>query len=381
MEQHKQKKINLTKIVQILNTNKKKIGISTAAITLLAVIYCIFATPIFTAKVLINPPKLSDASTSISGASSMVGGTAPMFSLGGGGFLIQKPDADIVLTILNTNSVRDMIIKKFNLIKYYKAKNIESARGVLSGRVKFLSDFKSGFITINVDDQDPKLATEIANYYTVSLGQFISNLARVKSSNQVTFFAKHIQQVRDDLTASEASLQQFMQQNGVLAGQQAQVMANILTSLEAELVTAQTQLQAMELYASPNNPEYKRLQAKINSIKSQINKISKHDAAEEIIIPAGLAQTLAQKYVNLTREFILRDHIYKVVIRQYEAAKIDAMSQVNPVTVQVIDPAQVPIYKSRPKRALIIMITVLLGSFISAVYFIIRNRKQIFFEK
>jgi uncharacterized protein involved in exopolysaccharide biosynthesis len=373
-----QKEIDLSKVVLVLKEHKKQIGISTGITTLLAILYCIFATPIYTAKTIINPPKLTDAG---SGVSQLLGGMAGL-SLGGGGFLSQKTDADVVIAMLNTNQLKDMVINKFNLIKYYKKKDIELTRKSLNDRVKFIPDMKSGFVEIDVDDKDPKLAANMANYYNIALGQLISNVAYNKSKQKMDFFNQQLASAKKAVNDAQSKLKDFAQKNGIVAGQQSQVIAGLTTQLQAQLVVAQAQLQAMSLYATTDNPDYKEVSAKVDAIRKQLNDISGQQTQssnnpDSLPIPAGLAPELAQQYANLVRDVVLSDEILKVIAKQYEAAKIDALSEMAPTAIQIIDPAQVPLHKSKPQRLKIVLLCSIITLIICCVYVLIKNFKRI----
>lgn len=371
--ENKQKEIDLAKIALVLKDSRKQIGIATAITTLLAIIYCIFATPIFTAKTVINPPKLTDAG---SGVAQALNGLAALAD-GGGGFLSQKTDANVTIALLKTSALKNMVIERFGLLKYYKAKDIELARGGLDARVKFIPDMKSGFLEIDVDDKDPKLAANIANYYTIALGQLISNIAYNRSQQKMQFFEGQLKVTKQNLSQSESNIKAFIQKNGIIAGQQVQVLASIATQLQSKLVVAQAQLQSLAYYASPDNSEYKSLQAQIDSYKQQLNQLNDRDSADNIAVPSNLAPDLAQQYLNLMRNFVLQEEIYKLLAKQYQANRLDALSEMIPTAVQVVDPAAVPLHKSKPKRLKIVLVAIVLGALLSSVYFIIRNRKKI----
>lgn len=373
-----QKEIDLSKVVLVLKEHKKQIGIITGVTTFLAILYCIFATPIYTAKTIINPPKLTDAG---SGVAQLLGGMAGL-SLGGGGLLSQKTDADVVIAMLNTSQLKDMVINKFNLIKYYNKKDIELTRKSLDNKVKFIPDMKSGFVEIDVDDKDPKLAANMANYYNLALGQLISNVAYDKSKQKMDFFNQQLASTKKAVNDAQSKLKDFAQKNGIAAGQQSQMIAGLTTQLQAQLVVTQAQLQAMSLYATPDNPDYKETSAKVDAIRKQLNDISGQQTQnasnpDNLPIPAGLAPELAQQYANLMRDVVLNDEILKLVAKQYEAARLDALSEMAPTAIQIIDPAQVPLHKSKPKRLKLIIIGFSLGLTLSTIYILIRKRRKV----
>jgi uncharacterized protein involved in exopolysaccharide biosynthesis len=374
--ENKQKEIDLSKVVLVLKDNKKPIGIVTGITTLIAIAYCVFATPIYTAKTIINPPKLTDAG---SGVSQALNGLAALTG-GSGGLLSQKTDADVAIALLNTAALKNLIIDRFGLMKYLDKKDIELTRAALDQKIKFIPDMKSGFLEIDVDDKDPKLAANIANYYTIALGQLISNIAYNRSKQKMTFFEGQLKATKQNLTQSESAIKTFIQKNGIIAGQQVQVLASIATQLQSKLVVAQAQLQSLAYYASPDNPEYKSLQVQIDSYKQQLNQINDRDSADNIAIPSNLAPDLAQQYLNLMRNFVLQEEVYKLLTKQYQANRLDALSEMIPTAVQVVDPAVEPLHKSKPKRLKVVLGAMVLSGLLTSICFIIRNRKRIIIE-
>ena len=373
--QAQQKEIDLSKVVLVLKENKKRIAISTGITTLIAIVYCLIATPIFTAATIINPPKLTDAG---SGAAQLIGGLAAIG--GGGGLLSQKTDADVTIAIMKTTAMKDLVIRKFDLQKLLEKKDIELTRRTLDGKVKFIPDMKSGFIEIDVDDKDPKLAAALANYYVIALGQMVSNISYGKSNIKYQFFNQQLDKAESSLNTAEEAVKQFALQNGILAGQQVNIVANLATQLQAQLVVAQAQLQAMSLYASPDNPDYIELNSQIASYKGQLDKLNNSASPDPIGVPAGLAPELAKQYAGLMRDVMFRQEVYKIIARQYEANRLDSVSELTPVGIQVVDPAVVPLYKSKPKRLKVVVGGLMLGLIASSVYFILRNRKKIIVE-
>ena len=77
---------------------------------------------------------------------------------------------------------------------------------------------------------------------------------------------------------------------------------------------------------------------------------------------------------------MFRQEVYKIIARQYEANRLDSVSELTPVGIQVVDPAVVPLYKSKPKRLNILVGGFMFGLIASSVYFILRNRKKIIVE-
>lgn len=373
---HKQNKINIAKTVIVLKECKVRILLTTLLTTLLAIIYCFVATPIFTARVVINPPKLSDAGTSFSQA---ISGLAVLG--GGGSGLLAKTDADIAIAMLRTNVAKNMVIDKFNLMRVLHSTDKELARDALSPKIKFITDVKSGFLTLEVNDKDPKLAADIANYYTIVLGQLINNIAFARANQRHQFYREQLITALKSLNDSESQLKMFSRKNGIIAGQQTQVISNIAAQLQLQLVSGQLKLQSLEYYFSKDSADYQSVLASVNSYKAQLDKLNNQNTDDNISIPAGLAPDMANEYLNLMRDFTFKELVYNMMLRQSKASQLDAQSEISPLAIQVVDPALVPLYKSAPNRRIIALFGFLVGLVVSSLYFLIRRRNFIIFEE
>lgn len=376
-----EKEIDLVKLWQVLKLNQKKIWQTTSVTTIIAIIYCIFATPIFTAKVTINPPKLSDAGMGMNASL----GLGALASLGGGdGLLSQKTDADVATALLQTTQLKNMIINRFNLVKYYDKKDIELTRKYLDKKVVFVPDMKSGFLEIDVDDKNPKLAMDMANYYVDALGQVISNSSYNKSNTKQKFFAGEIDSTKKNLSDAQQKLKSFVLKNGIASGMQTGVLSGISMQLQARLVVEEAQLHSMSSYMTTTSPDYIKLQGDIDSIKKQLENVSGQENSANpnsaIPIPANLAPELAIQYTDLMHDVMLDTEVLQILYKQYEAAKIDTLSEIVPTSIQVVDPAVLPLHKSKPKRLRVVLLWFLVGVFLSVIYHVFKNTKAFIVE-
>ena len=359
------KAIDWLKAFEILKQNSKWMASLIAIVTSVALIYSATLPAIFTASVLINPPKLSDAATNIGGV------------LGGGSLAAIGSDNSVNITIasLNTNRVKDLLINKHDLMSRWKVANIQTARGMLAGMVSFVPDKFSGFLAINVDSTDPKLEAEIANGYVDALSQAISDVANNKTIQRYDFYREQMLIEQNELNKAESAVKAFNLIHGISAGQQSTVISGIVAQLNGQLVGAQANLSAMALYASADNPDYKALQATVTSIKEQLSKINGQQSYGDDAVPANMVPALSQEYVGLIRNQGIHEMVYKVLVNQFEGYKFDFLISKAPTPIQVLDKADVPLYKSKPNKGRIIFGAFLVSTLLSLIFVLLRNRR------
>lgn len=358
------KVIDWLRIFEVLKQNLKWMVSLILIVTSVALIYSATLPAIFTASALINPPKLSDAATNLGG---VLGGSLTAIS--------SDNSVNITIASLNTNRVRDLLIKKHDLMARWKIANIQTARGVLAGMVSFVPDKFSGFLAINVDSTDPKLAAEIANGYVEALSQGISDVANNKTIQRYNFYREQMLIEQKELNKAESAVKAFNLSHGITAGQQSQVISGIVAQLNAQLVAAQANLSAMALYASADNPDYKALQATVTSIKEQLSKINGQQSYGDDAVPTNLVPALSQEYVGLMRNQGIHEMVYKVLVNQFEGYKFDFLISQAPTPIQVLDKADVPLTKSKPNKFRIVFGAFLVSTLLSLIFILLRNRK------
>ena len=143
-------------------------------------------------------PKYYKSETVVMASSSEMGGLGAALSsmplvgaLTGAG--IATP-SDKVMVLLNSRTMSEMVIKKFDLLRVFNEKSWDAAKGawkdpekppLMEDTVNFLNksvvkinnNKKDGSITISVEWKDPQLAADIANYYISALAGLMNDKA------------------------------------------------------------------------------------------------------------------------------------------------------------------------------------------------------------
>ncbi len=164
--------ISLLDLLTVIVENLKLLILGPLAGGILALGISFLITPTFTAKTTMIPPGQSNSG----GAAALLGQLGGLGALAGGAAGIKTP-TDQYLAYLESNTLRDELIEKFKLRERYKAKYQQDARNTLKAVTKATADKKSGLITIEVDDKDPKFAAELANAYVQALSHMIGELS------------------------------------------------------------------------------------------------------------------------------------------------------------------------------------------------------------
>ncbi len=342
-----EQEINLLELLQVLVKRKMLIIYVTLAAILLSIGYSLTLKNIYTATARILPPQ-KDTGGGLSALLGQAGGLAALAAGGLGG------GSDLYIGILKSRSVADDVIKKLDLAVKLKAKNADIARMKLAGKVKINAE-KNGIINITADDKDPKQAADLANTFVEELGRTTVRLNLSKVGTERVFLEKRLEIVKVDLKKAEDELKTFAQQNKVVqVDSQAKASIEGIAKLKAEIASREVQLSVLRTYQTDESQEVKALQAGIKKLQQETGKISGSGTGGEGIPSIGNVPGVGLEYARRMRDMKVQEAVYEQLTKQYEVAKLNEAKDSS--TIQVLDSAVVPFQKSKPKRALMVML-------------------------
>ena len=198
--------ISILDLVLIVAQNIKLLIVGPLAIGILALIISFFITPTFTAITTIQPPPQGGQTSTSAAILESLGG------LGGGMGPGLKDTSQLYIAYMQSATFEDSLIEKFKLQEKFHTKYKVSARKALEGKVKILSDKKTGMISIAVDDEDPQFAANLANAYVSELRIFTGKLALQEAQDRKEFLEAQIKEL------SSRQFRDIFTQQAMLAG-------------------------------------------------------------------------------------------------------------------------------------------------------------------
>lgn len=334
-------------------------GIPTVT-SLLAIVYALVATPIYTAKTVILPPQQQQ-----SGAASMLASMGALAGLAGAAAGIKSPD-EMYVAFFKSQTLQNALIEKFKLKDYYEQETLDGTRKALEGVAKVSSDKKSGLLTIEVDDQDPVFAAALANGHVDALRNLLNQLAVTEAQQRRVFFEAQIQQTQTALDAADANFRSLNAKGGLsVTDVLAQVSVTTSATLRGQIAAKEVELSALRQFATAENPDMQRIAGELGALRAQLAKIESGGGQNGRVNATGQAAVVALRDVK-TQQAVL-----EVLVKQYEMARVDEARE-GPL-LQQVDVAQAPERKSKPKRALIVVLAGVAGLFLGVLAAFLRR--------
>jgi tyrosine-protein kinase Etk/Wzc len=204
--------ISIAELIKVLWDGRKWIAGITSVFIVLGVVYALMATPIFQAETTIMPPQQQQsAAASMMAALGGIGG-------GGGGIgaaLGLKNPNDIYVAMFKSKRVADSLIRKFELMNYYE-QNLRILTIKRLGQSTQVNAGKDGLISIKVQDQDPKMAADLANAYVDEFKKLTKDLAVSEASQRRKYFEDQLNFTKNHLARAEGEFQIFQEKSGLI---------------------------------------------------------------------------------------------------------------------------------------------------------------------
>jgi len=346
--------ISLLDLLQTIVDNLRLLILGPLAVGLAALGFSLTIAPTFTATVKFLPPQQQQ-----SAAASMLASLGGLGGLAGAAAGLKNP-SDQYIAFMKSVSVQDTLVERFKLQERYESKLKVDARLALAGSTRIIGG-KDGLITVEVDDKQPQFAADLANAHVEELQKLLAKLAVTEAQQRRMFFEKQLDQVKDKMVAAEQALRATGVSGSVLKANPTSAVAAV-AALQAQVTAQEVRVGAMRGYLADTAPDFKQAMTELANLKAQLAKQEKDQPSTN----SGQGD-----YIVKFREFKYQETLFELFARQYELAKVDESRE--GAVIQVLDAAQPPERKSKPKKALIAIIASLATGFALLLFVFIRQ--------
>ncbi len=264
----------------ILAKHKKLIILLTLPVAIISLVLTLFNNYFYQATTSIFPSQKQE----ISMARQLMGQFGIFAGRNGGNMYNNQK---LFVAIIRSRTFSERLIERFNLQKEYGEETKDQTRKSFLKKIRIKPDFTgkkrlksndSPLMKITVFNQNPQRAADIANAIVEELNIFINDIAISKVSQKRLFFENQLKQASDALIESEEDMKAFQEKTGIMA------------------------------------------------VGDQMN-----------ITIDKFAPALMLEYKRVFRQLKFNETMYGIIVKQYEAAKLDEAKDAT--LIQVIDKA------------------------------------------
>lgn len=262
------------------------------------------------------------------------------------------------LAILNSRTIHEKVIEKFNLMKVYNISDSLMSKAIreLSGNVSFTIGDNDETV-ISVYDKNPVRAAGMANYFLELLNERGKEFAKNELAAFKMLLQDRVKENEENLTKLENRIKEFQEKEKipVVITEQASGL-DFIGEIYAQKI-------AMEIQRDFLKENYGASHPFIASINQQLIELNKKiDIIPEVTV----------EYIKIYRELLIQRKIAEFLVPMLEQVKLSELQKIPDVIV--LDKAVPPDRKKKPKRMFIVLGMFLFSS-ISMFYFLLIREK------
>lgn len=275
----------------------------------------------------------------------------------------ESTSRDTLTALLDSRTLHEILIKEFNLAKYYGRVNAQD-RTLRDFRNDWKVDAPKTVVTIafSYTNEDPEVAAAVVNRASESLRELFTQMQQEEASRERMFLEERLRQVEKEWKVASDAMAIFMRKNQTVEIEaQTEATVAALGTLQGQLIASQIELKAQRTVGiGDENPMTQLLEERVRGLEAEIARLlgSSTDGA---LIGLEAIPAIGQEYLMLLRETKRQESLLVSLIAQVEAAKLTQVREAKGVAI--VDHGRVPDLKSGPKRALIVLVYAVVGGF------------------
>lgn len=346
--------------VDVIDDPRKRRRIYAVLAVILAVL-CLFPQA-YVARAKVVP---QDASSI--GLSSMMGAIGAQFqglaSLFGG----SRQPIDMYLAIGRGTEVTDRVIKDLKLVGPNGYASLDKARVALDSKVDVHS-LTGGIIEVEVRTHDGAEAEALTKAYVQAISDRIIELGSDRVGRKREIVMNRFKQAADRVSEAEAKLSEFRRRNN-LASPEAELGSalSIRAGLEAQLQAKQVELQTLQQFQGPENPQLRAVQSEVSSLRAQIGRTAQPATGAAGPNVAGLSE-VSGEYLDRYRDYRFAQALYEVYSRASEEVAVEMLAGDTASDVQIIEGARLDPDRKYNIPAVALLALVILGALFTEIY-------------
>ena len=313
-------------------------------------------------------------------------------------------DINNFIAILQSRTVKEYMVKKFNLVDRYKQRDIEFAIVAFEEKLE-LEVTEEGTLEITIIDKDPLIAKEMVTEVLFMLDQINQSIGMEAGKYNREFLENRININKKDLEKAELALKTFQEKTGIIdlvaqlsstmqmSAQAYNSIFEAYTALYAKKIETETELAVAKTTLSNNNPTIMQLEKLLKEQSIQLDQLmirldeklqyllSNISPAQidtipniEFSVSFNTLPSLGLENARLIREVELQSTIQEILIPQFEQAKLEETKNIP--TLQIIDKPKVALNKTKPKRSLIVIGATVMSFLMSLIFVYTDNRTK-----
>jgi capsule polysaccharide export protein KpsE/RkpR len=256
------------------------------------------------------------------------------------------------ITILFTRTIRDSMIRRFDLVEEYKMQGdpMEDVRTEFDDNLE-VEYHAEGNYEISIWSQNPTKSVEMCNAFIDYANQITNRIQRQEAEKTAMYMEQRIGVIDSVLAALTDSLQQYSSKYRLFSPlDQATASAKALAETKGELLKQEAILGILEQNYGKNDPQVRSTRSLVTQLQDQYERAQTQPGFAGNFALTDAAGVGAS-YLRMYADFEAHTKLKAFLLPSLEQAKLD-INKAAPALL-VVDTPVAPEERDRPKRAFI----------------------------
>jgi capsule polysaccharide export protein KpsE/RkpR len=273
-------------------------------------------------------------------------------------------DGDRVLSVGESEELKDFLIQKFNLFTHYNvdsttAKGRFLVKEILNSQYKIQRN-RYDAIELMVEDTDPKVARDMALAAREKINTLALGMVRKSQAQIIKTFEQSINAQQKELAHIEDSLRYMRSSFGIYNPlTQSKILTDLSAIADARLARTRAQVAALEKEPNANRDTIIMMRSLVKGLENEVATIRKGSNGTNAFNKGVSTVEVLTQVHEQTRKQLSFDVVRLQQMKAATSAEIAA--------IYVIEEPRVADRKERPKRMIIVAVAILAAFVFSTI--------------
>ncbi|WP_447398612.1 polysaccharide biosynthesis tyrosine autokinase [Acinetobacter baumannii] len=221
----------------------------------------------------------------------------------------------------------------------------------------------TGVLGLNYQGQDKEHITKVLNAILATYSAQNIERRSAESAQTLKFLDEQLPDLKKQLDDAERQFNKFRQQyNTVDVTKESELYLTQSITLETKKAELEQKQAEMAAKYTAEHPAMREIKGQLAAINKQIGELN-----------STLKQLpdVQRQYLQLYREVEVKTQLYTALLNSYQQLRIAKAGEIG--NVRIVDTAVEPVEPIKPKKLLVLILSVFVGGFIGALIALLRN--------
>ncbi|WP_180063669.1 polysaccharide biosynthesis tyrosine autokinase [Acinetobacter sp. YH12111] len=221
----------------------------------------------------------------------------------------------------------------------------------------------TGVLGLNYQGTDKQHITQVLNAILAAYSQQNIERRSAETAQTLKFLEDQLPELKQQLDVAEREFNRFRQQyNTVDVTKESELYLTQSVTLETQKAELEQKVAEASAKYTAEHPIMQQMNAQLTAINKKINELD------------GTLRRLPElqrQYLQLFREVEVKQQLYTGLLNSYQQLRIAKAGEIG--NVRIVDTAVQPIEPIKPKKLLILILSIFLGGFLGTLLALLRN--------